>query len=289
MMTTTIDNDQRRYFGMAMMPPFRLLAKPYWFPPSSLSSSLLLLLLLLSLTGSGEAFAPSTSTTHRQPVRPQQKDRPKAFNDVCWLAMTPSNSDNDNDNNSSNDNDARRDAPLLPPPPQLPDIEDPLLLVVDVLAILLSGQLMGFLDVTNDPSFWQQGGFFQPIPAVPSTLGTYVDRVSVMSICWVMAGWLCNSYRKGAYDSDKALWVSIPTVYATFVLLRLGLTFVVSPFGSVPNDLVSDSDMALMASSASQGTIASSLPFDVVEIGKQCYYPLLVSVGFRYLYGRMNR
>ena len=148
-----------------------------------------------------------------------------------------------------------------------PIVEDPLLLSVDVLAILLSCQLMGFVDVLNDPSFWKQGGFFQPIPAVPSTLGLFVQRASSMAVCWVSAGLVWLGFSREAYKSDEALVSSTIKIYLTFVLLRFGLAAIPAALGS-PDPAWS---------------------FDFVELGKQCYYPLLITVGFRYFYSINNR
>ncbi|KAL3939964.1 MAG: hypothetical protein SGARI_001171, partial [Bacillariaceae sp.] len=50
------------------------------------------------------------------------------------------------------------------------------LILPDAFAILLACQLTGLLDVVNDPQFTQAGGWLQPIPAVPPTLGILVQR-----------------------------------------------------------------------------------------------------------------
>lgn len=58
------------------------------------------------------------------------------------------------------------------------------LLACDMFAILIASQLMGLLDVLNDPEFARNGGWFQPIPAVPSTLGILAERVALNGALW---------------------------------------------------------------------------------------------------------
>lgn len=64
---------------------------------------------------------------------------------------------------------------------------DPGLLIADFLAITLACQLTGLLDVINNPEFIQAGGWFQPIPMVPPTLGALVQHIAYVSTLWVGA------------------------------------------------------------------------------------------------------
>ena len=142
-------------------------------------------------------------------------------------------------------------------------IEDPILLSVDVLAILLSCQLMGFMDAMSAPNFWTSGGFLQPIPMIPSSLGLLVQRVSMMSISWISAGVLSRGFRRGAYASDRALVVSTGLLCLTYVLFRVGLAAVLSG----QDDSV----------------------VDAIDLARQCYYPLVINAAFRYIYAIKNR
>ena len=68
-----------------------------------------------------------------------------------------------------------------------PPLNDPKLCVSDFLALLLASQLIGLLEVVNDPEFIRNGGWFQSIPAVPSTLDELVQRISTFAILWAAA------------------------------------------------------------------------------------------------------
>ena len=101
------------------------------------------------------------------------------------------------------------------------DSFDPSLLTVDILAVVVASQLIGLVDVLNYASFWDNGGFAQPLPAVPATLGSFVQRTSSGCVCWIVSNiW-------GSNDT----WIAMPTsakVVVGFVLLQFALAFAVS-------------------------------------------------------------
>jgi hypothetical protein len=47
----------------------------------------------------------------------------------------------------------------------------------DCLAIVLASQMIGLLDIVNSTEFVQAGGWFQPMPAVPTTFALLVKRM----------------------------------------------------------------------------------------------------------------
>jgi hypothetical protein len=61
------------------------------------------------------------------------------------------------------------------------------LLATDFIAIILASQLIGLLDIINDPEFIRDGGWLQPIPTVPSTLGNLVRRSVTLCVLWIIA------------------------------------------------------------------------------------------------------
>lgn len=139
------------------------------------------------------------------------------------------------------------------------NIDEPILVGVDVLAIFLSCQLMGLLDVLNDPSFWSNGGLLQPIPMIPATLDTLVQRTSAMSVSWIAAGILTGGYeRKAVVGSFVATSGRLVAVY-TVVRVVLALA------------------------------AASGEGIDMFDLIRQCYYPLLLNSAFRYIYSKSSR
>ena len=66
-------------------------------------------------------------------------------------------------------------------------LKDPGLWISDFMALILASQLIGLLGVINSPEFIQNGGWFQPISAIPSTLDDLVQRISTFGIVWGIA------------------------------------------------------------------------------------------------------
>ena len=132
---------------------------------------------------------------------------------------------------------------------------DPGLLTVDILAILVASQLIGLVDVLNDASFWENGGFAQPLPAVPATLGDFVQRTSSACVCWILSTvW-------GSNDD----WIAMPRltkVVVGFVLLQFGLALTVSQ--------------------------VMALSVDPLFLLRDCYFVTIMITGFRYFYGKVR-
>lgn len=131
------------------------------------------------------------------------------------------------------------------------------LLRLDVLSIFISAQLLGLSDVLIDPSFWSNGGFFQPIPAVPSTLPTLVGRVCILSLSWILS---CLKKRDNESlfqqnDIPSTLWT-----LADFSFFLVTLTFLMS----------------------------SLQPPSIMDIVRQIWFTTLVVGTFRYLFSRLN-
>jgi hypothetical protein len=98
---------------------------------------------------------------------------------------------NDGDNNNNNDNPITTilssSSSLLLSSSDVSLLIDPGLWISDFMALLLASQLIGLLGVINNPEFIQNGGWFQPIPAIPSTLNDLVQRISTFAILWGIA------------------------------------------------------------------------------------------------------
>ena len=128
---------------------------------------------------------------------------------------------------------------------------------VDVLSIFVAAQLLGLSDVLIDPSFWSNGGFFQPIPAVPSTLPTLVGRVCTLSLSWILS---CVKKRDNESlfqlnDIPSTLWTLVD-----FSFFLATLTFLMS----------------------------SLQPPSIMDILRQIWFTTLVVGTFRYLFSRLN-
>ena len=141
-------------------------------------------------------------------------------------------------------------------------IQDTRLLAGDVISIALASQLLGLADTLNDPNFWQQGGWLQPISTTEFTLSTLVQRDSILTICWLISALAWEGYSIDDNTTEESQ-SSIVSIAATFCVLRVALGFVMSIVGHV--DL------------------------DVWDSIRQCYFAILLVGSFRLLYSQYTK
>jgi hypothetical protein len=143
-------------------------------------------------------------------------------------------------------------------------VEDLGLLVGDIVAIVLASQLMGLLDVFNDPEFVRNGGWFQPIPAVPSTLGVLIERISTLSLVWILSALSEeNSFSYTAVESEKTSILMALSIVVNFIALRLLLGWTLA--------------------------FATNADFNFGILLRDCYFVALLLPGFRFLYSQYVR
>ncbi|CAJ1942868.1 unnamed protein product [Cylindrotheca closterium] len=147
-------------------------------------------------------------------------------------------------------------------------IDDYGLILGDILTIILASQLMGLLDALNAPDFAQQGGWFQPIPSVPSTLGTLVERISTLSLVWLLSAFSEEeSYTFDAIENEKSSIFVALTIAVNFVALRCILAVVLA---------------ATSGGSTFDGNIFDSK--QLVLVLRDCYFVVLGLPTFRFIY-----
>jgi hypothetical protein len=139
-------------------------------------------------------------------------------------------------------------------------ISDSRLLLVDIVSIALAAQLLGLLDVLNDPTFLERGGWFQPISPVKSTLPELIQRDSILSLCWILSalGWKGYEVTDVEEDGGKTLLIA-----SGFIVFRFAFETAIS-FAAGHRD------------------------FDVWEMIRQCYFAILLVGSFRFLYSRYS-
>jgi hypothetical protein len=143
-------------------------------------------------------------------------------------------------------------------------VEDLGLLVGDIVAIVLASQLMGLLDVVNDPDFARNGGWFQPVPGVPSTLGVLIERISTLSLVWILSALSEeNSFSYTAVESEKISILIAFIIVFNFVALRLLLGWTLA--------------------------FATNADFNFGILLRDCYFVALLLPGFRFLYSQYVR
>mmetsp|Transcript_29981 Transcript_29981/g.64212 ORF Transcript_29981/g.64212 Transcript_29981/m.64212 type:complete len:255 (+) Transcript_29981:34-798(+) len=186
---------------------------------------------------------------------------------------------NDDPNETNNKSSEKTDAAPISPDVAL--LTDPGLWVTDLLALILASQLIGLLDVVNNPEFIQNGGWFQPIPAVPSTLDDLVQRISSFGITWGVASASTVFFAKastdaneteGSADRNDTTAILNRNIQTLVLFAALQITANGIFFGFVDNN---------------NGFIADGTPaVHLLDVLRNCYYVGLSSFALRYLYGR---
>jgi hypothetical protein len=110
----------------------------------------------------------------------------------------------------------------------------------------------------NDPEFVRNGGWLQPIPVVPSTLGSLVGRIALLSCLWFPLS-LLRITDKVESESDRYDGLT-DTLYSVlfFTVIRL--------VGAL---------------------ITNGIPLQEMELLdalRDCYMVALTTTSFRYLY-----
>lgn len=140
-------------------------------------------------------------------------------------------------------------------------VQDSSLVAVDVVSIAMASQLLGLADTLNDPKFWQQGGWFQPMSAMESTLPTLVQRESILTICWLLSALAWKGYNANETETHQS---SIASIAVTFCGLRVALGLAMSVLGG-------------------------HVDFDVWDSIRQCYFAIVLVGSLRFLYSQYIR
>jgi hypothetical protein len=145
------------------------------------------------------------------------------------------------------------------------EIAVPRLLTVDIIGCLVSCELLGLADVMSDNQFWLDGGFAQPIPGVPITLGTLMQRDSVTSVAWILAALIKNGYSQSAvFSDDSSTLKCAATIWLDYCSIRIVL--------------------ALLSSA-----LLTHLPVDGLDLVRQCWFTACVLLTFRYIFSKYSR
>lgn len=141
---------------------------------------------------------------------------------------------------------------------------DPALLVADLLALAIACQLMGLTDVLNNPIFWKNGGWFQPIIVAESTLPVFFNRFSLNSCVYVASAASLGAYQREVLQSTNAVLTSAFQSTVAFSILRAALGI----------------GMAYMTSSPE--LISADLHV-VVALFRDCYFVAIATTAGRYI------
>ena len=93
--------------------------------------------------------------------------------------------------------------------------------VADLFGVAVAAQLVGLQDVLGETSFWQGGGWFQPVTfeSGSSVLSELLQRFSMMSSVFLGASWIVGS-PKALTDNTSILQFAIKSA-VTYGMIRL--------------------------------------------------------------------
>jgi hypothetical protein len=153
------------------------------------------------------------------------------------------------------------------PPNLLQDpfyIDEPLLLAFDLLALILTTQLLILTEILLQPSFWDGGGFNQPVTLSSfSSLGYFVRRDCLLSICWVVSAVYNRGYNYAAFVNDLESIKSSLRIFVDFSSLLIITKLILAGLGR--------------------------MPVDGLEILREAWFVIFVLALFRFVYSRANR
>jgi hypothetical protein len=152
----------------------------------------------------------------------------------------------------------------------------PQVLATDILALLISCELLGLLDILRDPAFLDSGGWWQPV-TTPSTLSTLLQRFSVNAAVYVTSAVVVqDSTRRqgkiGKHQDQEDVVISALWTAAVFSLLRVLL----------------DVAILITATTAVQWT-TFSVSTSLLQVVRDCYVVSLSTVAGRYIYHQLYR
>ena len=151
---------------------------------------------------------------------------------------------------------------------------DPGLLVSDIIAIILASQLIGLLDIINDPEFIQAGGWFQPLPTMPTTLNTLVQQIATLCFTWILStvvtlNIIIKDESTQTKQQQQSIWTKQEWIILTmFTVLRVVIGLVVG-----------------LASTSIESTMTTTNVI-IIESLRDCYFVGLFTLTLRFLYNK---
>ena len=191
------------------------------------------------------------------------------------------NDDGDGGKRNRNKTKDNADTPMATTPlsPDVALLMDPGLWTSDFLALILASQLIGLLNVINSPEFIANGGWFQPIPAVPSTLDDLVQRISSFAITWAIASTSVVSLTKTT--ANDAVQQNSSDEGDTSIILQKNIESL-AVFGIL--QIIGNGIVSGLEGANDLANIDGNPVMPWWDIVRNCYYVGLSTSGLRYLY-----
>jgi hypothetical protein len=129
----------------------------------------------------------------------------------------------------------------------------------DLLAIAVAMQLLGLTNVLNDPTFWNQGGWLQPITStgISNTLPVVVQRFCLVALSWLFSAFvgkgltlessssISSSSSSRPTEANKALATNFGKLLVPFFIVLLlleGMVTIISTAAAITTTLASSGE-----------------------------------------------
>ena len=89
-------------------------------------------------------------------------------------------------------------------PPPWPPVVDNTLILGDICALTSATLVLRVFKISRTAEFAAKGGWLAPIPIVPVSLNTLSTEISLLAVCWLLAGIATNTVSKAAIRGDTA-------------------------------------------------------------------------------------
>ena len=247
----------------------------------SIPKSIAFSLCVVAVTKIQPSTCLSLRNRHSRPSTRYTGSRIQQWDDIRRRTRLQSRKYNDGDNESSriNGDDNKPTTTTTPLSPEASLLLDPGLWISDFLSLILASQLIGLLNILNSPEFIANGGWFQPIPAVPSTLDELVQRISMFGVAWAMAS--ASVFFVARTTSTEALEQSSSEESDTSIILKKNVQ-TLAVFGV----LLLIGNGIVFGLGDSNGNIDGQSGIHLLDALRNCYYVGLSTSGLRFLYGR---
>ena len=139
----------------------------------------------------------------------------------------------------------------------------PAILIGDMMAIALASQLLGLVDVLDNPDFWKNGGWLQPmnVASSASTLPILVQRFSILSLAWIFLAAVFNGLGDDSVETPE-------------IALQSALKLLV-PFS-----------LTVILLEVAESTL-SAAQMDIFDVARICYFAASFIIAGRYVISRI--
>jgi hypothetical protein len=159
----------------------------------------------------------------------------------------------------------------------------------DLLAIAVAMQLLGLTNVLNDPTFWNQGGWLQPITStgISNTLPVVVQRFCLVALSWLFSAFVGKGLTLESSSSSSSRPTEANTAAATNLGKLLVPFFIVLLLLEGMVTIISAAITTTLTSSGEGGLELVMTQAFVFQTFQLWYFSVLAILAGRYIVSRL--